>query len=313
VSGEAEYTAETSDGFLRRGGLQGIGFADTAADPRDHYHQFDSVTGGGERMTMGRIVRHILGYYDTLGAPPGTNPDWVAHWNGVHHPTQNPHGWITLDNVETTPFNIITNPDGTQRVDRYIVRETDNLWSRLQEIATNEFFYIYFDKTDTLYYTKHPMYLNVIPAVVMDFDEDCILAPFVAEPRDTMGVPQVKLHAVTDAGGTLHAEYPASHNHIYGAPEISRIRCNYQNELDEWCERHYLWLNRDYTVRMSVPGLMGLLFDIWDRVSITYTGTTANGIDIDWTEKKFWISEIVVTPSAGFTGTTAFVLEAENL
>jgi len=325
-SSRAEFIAQTSDGILRRGWLQGIGFADTDTDPRDHYHQFDSVTwqpygtddywyfcDEPRRMTTGRIVEHILGYYDDCGPPPDTNPDWVAHTNLVYHPTENPHGWITLDHVETRPFDEDTYPDGSMRVDRYIVRETDNLWSRLREIARNEFFEIYFDKTNTLYYTKHPMYRSTIPSPVMTFDEDFSLVPPIVESRAANRVRQVKLHAVTDEGNTLHAEIPASPTHVYGRVlDISRIRCNSQETLTTWARRRYYFENRDWTVRWRAPGLCGLLFDILDRVQITYSGTAENGVHIDWNQEKFWIHEINVTPDDHFGGSTEFLLEHES-
>ncbi len=97
------------------------------------------------------------------------------------------------------------------------------------------------------------------------------------------------------------------------APELDRIRCNDQSTLDEWARRHYYFENRPYTVRWTAPGLCGLLFEILDRVQITYTGTAANGVDVDWTEEKFWIHEITVTPDAGHGGRSEFLLEAENL
>jgi len=309
------HVAQTSDGFLRRAWLQGIGFADQDTTARAHYHQFDSVTGTTpERMTMGRLVRHILGYYDELDAPPATNPDWVAHTNMVYHETQNPHGWISLDGVEMEPFNAISRPQGSMRVDKYIVRETDNLWSRLSEIATNEFFYIYFDKFDKLWYQRHPMYATVLPTPVMTFDKDFLIGKPTIDYRYVDQLRQVKLHAVTDGGSTLHSEYPASPTYVYGnTTEQSYIRCNNQATLDNWCERKYLFENRDYTVTWTAPGCVGLLFELLDRVQITYAGTSANGVHVNWSEKKFWIHNIVVNPTAGNTGTTQFTLEAENV
>jgi len=315
ASSLTEYIAETSDGFLRKGWLQGLGLADVGAGARAHYHQWDNTTGAPtERMTMGRIVKHILGYYDELGVPPATNPDWVAHTNLVYHPTQNPSGWINIDNVETTPFDAVAAPNGTMRVDRYIVRETTNLWSRLQEIAKNEFFVIYFDKNDNCYYTKHPMYRDVIPPVVMTFDKDYIVGPPIVDVRDENTIRQVKLHAVQDDGSTIHSNYPVVPTHVYGnVADTTYIRCNDQDTLDEWAERYYKFENRPYTVHWTAPGLSGLLFDILDRVQITYAGTSANGVDINWANEKFWIHEINVLPGAGFGGTTEFLLEAENL
>lgn len=315
------HIATTTDAILRKGWLQGIHFIDMGADDRNHYHQFDDHTGGGERMTMGRIVKHILGYYDDLGVPPATNPDWVAHTNLVYDATHNPHGWITLDYVTQEPFESPGNPNGSMRVDHYIVRETNNLWSTIQQIAKNEFFVAYFDKENNLRYERHPMFSTVLPDVVMDFDEDFSLGKpivyvrYMDAPPDMAGsVRQVKLHAVQDDGSTIHSDYPSSATHVYGqVNEISHIRCNDQDTLDEWARIQYLYDNRDCTVQWRVPGVCGLLFEIGDRVSITYTGTSANGVHIDWTEKKFWIHDIDIRPNESFSGVTRFMLEAENL
>ena len=310
----ATFIAQTTDGFLRNGWLQGIGFQDRDAVARDNYHQFDSVTGVGERMTMGRIVRHLLGFYDTLGVPPATNPDWVAHTNLVYHATENPQGWIDLSNVTTAPFADPANLEGTMRVDRYIVRETNNLWQTIRQIATNEFFVAYFDKNNSFHYMRHPMYGAVLPGVVTTFDESFVVGKPVVEISDTSQVRQVRLHAVTDDGNTLHSDYPDSTTHVYGnVPEQTYIRCNSQDALDEWARVRYGWLNREFTVRWTAPGLCGLLFDILDRVNITYTGTTANGVHIDWTDKKFWIHEITVSPNDARSGFTTFHLEAESI
>ncbi len=327
ATSQTEYLAETSDGFLRKGWLQGIGFADihTLAAPNDlraNYHQYGRLTApavAGEYMTMGRIVQHILGYYDDWGVGPASNPDWVAHTNMVYHATENPHGWITLDGVELTPFNAGTAPDGTMRVDRYNVRETDNLWSTLQQIARNEFFEIWFDKNDNLHYAKHPMYQAVLPAPVMTFDADFCAAPPIVEVRDPNGIRKVRIFAVTDAGETLTpaddgTEYPVTTTHTYGNTiDINRVRCNDADTAAQWAERYYKFANRPYTVRWTAPGLCGLLFEILDRVEITYSGTTANGVHVNWAGEKFWIHEITVNPGEGFGGTTTFLLEAENL
>ena len=306
-------TAQTSDGFLRYAWCQGIGFKDQGTTARAHYHQFDSITGGGERMTMGRIVRHLLGYCDELGTPPATNPHWVAHTNLVYHETENPHGWISLDDVMMQPFDVVSNPDGSMRVNAYIVEETDNLWQRLCEIAENEYFFIYFDKTDGLHYNRHPMYDTVLPTPVMTFDSNFCVGKPIIELHDPKQLRQVRLHAVTDAGATMHSYYPESPTYVYGnVLEISRIRCNDEDTLDRWAETRYKFENRGYTVRWKAPGLCGLLFELMDRVQITYSGTSANGVHVDWTAKKFWIHEIVVTPETGHTGVSEFVLEAEN-
>jgi hypothetical protein len=303
--------ASTSDSILRLGWCQGIHFWDALAGARANYHQFSNAS---ENLTMGRIVAHLLGYYDDWGVPPATNPDWVSHTNLVYHAIHNPHGWITLDHVTTEPFASPGNLSGSMQVQRYIVRETTNLWQRLQEIARNEFFVIYFDKTDTLWYTRHPMYRLPLPDPVMTFDNNFVIGRPTVTTRRPNQIRQVKLHAVTDEADTLHATYPASPVHVYGnVHDQSRIRCNDQDTLDEWARTYYLFQNRDYTVRWTAPGLCGLLFELLDRVQITYTGTSANGVHIDWTNKKFWIHDITVTPGREFGGTSVFVLEAESV
>jgi hypothetical protein len=217
------------------------------------------------------------------------------------------------------PFADPGNLDGSMRVDHYIVRETKNLWSTIQQIAKNEFFIAYFDRENNLHYERHPMFATPVPAVVMEFDEDFSLGKPIAYVRhlDTVSevgtVRQVRLHAVQDDGSTIHAEYPEHPEHVYGeVAEISHIRCNSQDALDEWARIRYLYENRDYTLQWAAPGVCGLLFEIGDRISVTYEGTLANGVHVDWEEKKFWIHDITVRPDESFSGVTRFMLEAES-
>lgn len=310
---EVEYVAQTSDGFLRRGWLQGISFAEV--DARSHYHEFsDDATECpaeimGHDLNLGKIIAHILGYYDTC---VDIGPEWVAHTNLVFNAANNPNGWIDLSNVETSTWTV-GNTGGSMATTIYIVRETNSIWSRLQEIARNEFFVIHFDKLDNLYYRRHPMFETVLPNVVMTFEDSFGLGPFTATPLGENQIEQVVLHAVTDDEDTLHAYYPASPVFIYGnKEERTNIRCNDQNTLDSWCQRLYEFLNRDYSVRWTAPGACGLLFEILDRVAITYSGTAYNGLHVNWTDKKFWVHEIEVAPHDIFGAVTTFTLEAEK-
>jgi len=253
-------------------------------------------------MRMGKLVKHILGYYDQCNDLD--SPHWIAHTNFVRH-AENSHGWISLDNVDTV---------NSCKVSRYIVRETNNLWSRLREIARNEFYELVFDKTDTLFYQPHPMYGVALPTPVMTFDESFAITPPQVQYRDVDAIRRVKLHAVTDEGDTMHSKYPDGPTVYYGnVLDISRIRCNVQASLDLWAERKYKFENRGHTVRWTAPGLCGLLFEILDRVQITYSGTDANGVHIDWDEKKFWIHDVIVTPDPAHGGRSVFILEEENV
>ncbi len=307
--------ARTSDAFLERGWVQGVHFVDTDAVARSNYHQFDSITGGvPERLTLGRLVRHFLGFYDQLGAPPGTNPDWIAHTNLVYHATENPAGWIDDSGVETVAFADPGNLDGTARAKRYMVRESNNLWGVIRAIAINDHFVAYFDKENHLHYERIPMFqVGALPTPVMTFTKEfCAGRPQVIF-RGKQQIRQVRYHAVTDDADTLHADFPASSTHVYGnVIDQSRFRCSNQDALDHWAEIRYYWENRPYTIKWPAPGLCGLLFELHDRIAITYTGTTANGVDIDWTEEKFWITDINVSPNTFLSGKTVFTLESEN-
>jgi len=309
-----QCVARTSDSILERGWLQGVHFVDVDADGRANYHQFDSVTGvSPERLTLGRLVRHILGYYDALGNPPATNPDWVAHTNMVYHATLNPHGWIDLSGVETTPFADPGNLDGTARAERYMIRESNNMWGVIRNIAKNDHFVAYFDKGNGFHYERNPMFQAALPSSVMTFTKEfCAGRPQVVF-RDAQQIRQVRYHAVTDDADTLHAEYPISSTHVYGnVVNQSRLRCSDQDALDYWAKVRYFWENRPYTVKWPAPGLSGLLFELYDRVAITYAGTTANGVHIDWTSEYFYITDISVSPNGFRSGTTMLTLEAEN-
>ena len=48
------------------------------------------------------------------------------------------------------------------------------------------------------------------------------------------------------------------------------------------------------------------------RSVLTETGTSYNGVHVNWSAKKFWIRDITVVPEDPFTGLTTFVLEAEG-
>jgi hypothetical protein len=315
---QADFIAQTSDGFLRRAWCQGIGFAEVLG-ARAHYHEFQTVGAAVANMdqwlTLGKIVTHLLGYYDNEGVPPATNPDWVAHTNMVFDPVHNPGGWITLDNVDVLNSAHIGYDAVRGLPGPYEVRETDNLWERLREIARNEFYQIYFDKTDTLWYQPHPMFTAPLPNPVMTFDASFAAAAPIVTLRDENEVRQVVLNAVDSQSNVIKpiVKFPAAPTVQYGnVRNISRIRCDERTQLVDWAERVYLFANRPYTVTWTAAGLVGLLFEINDRVQITYTGTAANGVHIDWTEEKFWISDIQVTPDERNSGLTTFILEAEN-
>jgi len=291
------FDAATSHAILERGWLQGIGFVDVEHQGRQraHYHQFDAR----DRMTLGKIIRHILGYYDEVGQPPSTNPDWVAHTNLVHHPIENPGGWITLDFVETA---------GSAEVSRYIVRESTNLWRTLRDIAGNEFYTLYFDRHDRLHYHPHPVFYGTPPTPSLELTERMHVGDLSVEIRESR-VRQVLLHAVTDAETTLHASYPTSPTHVYGeVEERTGIRCNSQSLLNTFAQRLYRWVNRPYTLTWRAPGPLGAFVEIGEPVYVTWSGVT-RGVHWDFDRTVAWISDVRVEFAEGNTSTTTLTLE----
>jgi hypothetical protein len=291
------FEAATSHAILERGWLQGIGFVDveTFGLQRAHYHQFD----GRDRMTLGKIVRHILGYWDEIGKPPSTNPDWVAHCNLVYDREHNPRGWIRTD----------IDVYGSAEVSRYIVRESTNLWRTLRDIAANEFYDCYFDRNDVFHYRPHPFFYTP-PAPVLTLDRSLLLGELHVEERESR-VRQVRLHAVTDAETTMHSDYPRSATHVYGEViERTGLRCNNQLLLDQWAERLYRWENRPYTLTWTAPGPIGLYLDLNTPVTVNWTGTAADGAHYSWIGETMWVSAVEFQIGEGASATAKLTLEA---
>jgi hypothetical protein len=67
------------------------------------------------------------------------------------------------------------------------------------------------------------------------------------------------------------------------------------------------------TVRLELAGFTGLLFDLLDRVAVTYAGTSRNGVHFSWSAKKFWIHDITVNIDESGSARTLLTLEAENI
>lgn len=277
----ARFSVATSNRFLQAASLQGIGFADqSVCVPAYNDHQILN-------MRIGHIIEHIVEEHCNIST------------------TTNPEGWVDTTDIDVT---------ASTRVNRYNVHATNNMWSALQTIARNEFYYIYFSRDNALHYIPHPMFDAVPPVPVMQFtDAFCAGRPTV-KLRAQKKVSTVMLKAVSEDGIVYTSEYPATPADEGRPMEMTRIRVGGaapQARLDALVRRVYDWETRNYTVEWPAPGCSGLFFDLLDRIEVTYTGTSANGVDIDWMNKKFWVHKIHITPGAGLTGMTRFTLEEE--
>lgn len=276
---QTSVTISTSDTFLSNAGFQGVYFVDRSfVNPPYNPHQI-------ENLNLGKVIKHIVeGHTNIADSVPG--------------------GWVDtfgIDTLHSTSIDVIT------------VRNSNSIWQTLETVAKNEFYVRYFTKQDKLIYEPHPQYKAVLPDSVLTLDTSNIVGQPEVIYRTDVAVDQAQLYAITDAGVILTSEYPSNIGTDGRRQKFSNLRCNSQSRLDLLAERAYKFLNRTYNLRVTVGGAWGSRLELYDRVSVTYTGTDRNGVSIDWTDKKFWIDTINVTRIGNFGATTELMLEEENV
>ena len=277
----ARFNIATSHRFLENASLQGMGYQDqSTCSPAYNDHQIAD-------MRIGHIIEHIIEEHCNIST------------------TTNPEGWVDTSGIDTI---------NSTRVNRYNVHATNNMWPALQQIARNEFYYIYFSRDNALHYIPDPMFDAVPPVPVMEFTGAFCAGKPTVKLRAQKKISTVTLKA-TDEDGTVYTSvYPSSPADEGHPKSLTRIRVDgagAQARLDVLVRRVFDWETRDYTVEWPAPGWSGFFFELLDRVELTYTGTSANGVDIDWYQKKFWIHRIQMSPGPGQTGVTRFTLEEE--
>ena len=275
-SSVAPWRAFTAQEYLKRLEVQGIFFAEAASPANQHQLNVDD--------TYGHIVEHILGAAGEYG-----------HWNGVIDIW--PEGFCRL-NIDKTN----SAAPGTHEV------KAGNIWSRLQEIARAEFFRLWVSKDNIINYQVDGMFQSPLPDVTMDITSAHLLEPLQIIPRNTEQIGQIKLFGTTPGGEQIDGTYPT--DPTAGPPIVEGgFMATSNAQMATVAERKYKYANRDYSVMATLPGAQGLLFEIMDRVSITYTSSADN---ITWSAKKFWVEEIRVRLTDQFNAVTTMRLEAEN-
>jgi hypothetical protein len=273
---ETTFIANTSDAYLKRGRVQGIYFTEQAAPANEH-----QMTN----LTSGKIVDHIIDDHTNMGPS-----------------TPAPNGWLDISDIDQTNSADLT----------VLALHEGIIWERIRQLAENEFYICYCDKEDHFHYIPHPAFDAVLPAVTMVWDDDFFTEPLEIIPRTDARVNQVILKALTDSGTILTSSYPTNpavtEPEAYGEKlELTRLRCNTQAQLDLWAKRRYQWENRDYTVRVNRAGLAGVMFELMDRIPITYSSTEDG---ISWSQKDFFIHKIAVNYNQKERiGNSTFVLE----
>lgn len=266
------FNAFTAQEFMKRGELQGIFFTDQDTPTNEH-----QITD----MTLADIVSHIVGQSGEFG-----------HCNLVQGVW--PEGIITtsIDTANST------------EIDTYEVKQ-GNFWQRLQELANIDFYYLWFSKDNILNFKPHPMF-GVIPNVVFNLDSALLAEPLKIENRNDEFIGQVKLSGTTPAGLQIYGRYPTE-------PTAGPIneKSGYLGTSDalmaDIAERMYKYENRSHSVTAQIGNGVGLLLDLMDRITVTYT-SAADGIA--WSAKNFWVHGISVEILSNFTCRTTLKLEA---
>lgn len=272
---EAPWSAFTAQQFLKNGRVQGIFFQNATVPANDH-----QITD----MTYADIIEHIL----------GVSGQW-GHCNLVQGVW--PEGFVELDIDKTN--SVLA---GEHEVKEGV------MWSRLNEIAKIENYLLFVDLQNVLHYIPHPMYLATLPTPVFDLQSDWLLNPLKITPRNTESVGQVILQGTTPQGQQINSRYPTNPT---AGPSIvkSGYKAAGSTGMDTVAERQYLYSNRDVSVNATIPGAVGCMIDLMDRVSITYS-SLADGVD--WSAKKFWVEGVGVRVLENMTAVTELKLEAEN-
>lgn len=289
LSSEAPFSAFTAQEYMKRGEIQGIYYRNVAGSPANR-HQIIN-------MSLAKIVYEIVGgHCNLMHASEAANYD-SSLWSGSFTTTTSDEGFMYLD---------IDDANSTD-LDEYEVKQ-GNFWSRLQEIAGIEFYLLYVDKFNVLHYVPHPMFDATLPDAVLTITSDLLLEPLTIERRNTEAVGQVKLQGTTPSGLQISGKYPSNPT---AGPIVYRsgYLATANTLMNTIAERMYKSETRDYRITAVLPGGIGLLLDLMDRVSMTYT---SSGDGITWSAKKFWIDSISVELLAGHTARTTLVMDAEN-
>lgn len=283
------FTAVTTDNFLASAGLQGIYFTDL--DPATNPHQYVD-------LRLGTIVKHIIEQHTNISSTANVqNTDGTDSGNPIG-------GWVDTSNIDVI---------FTTKVDVYTVRQSNSLWQAIKAIAANEFYVAYFSKDDKFNYEPHPTFKTVLDPFTLDIDSTMIVGQPEAQYRDRVDFDQIVLAALTDDGEILRAQYPDNITAQGRRKNITNLRCNDQNRLNNLAQRAFSFETRQWNIRLQLAGASGLYLELFDRVSLTYTGTARNGVSLAFTSEPFFVNKIRVNRSGNFGAVTDLELEQENI
>jgi hypothetical protein len=285
---EAPFTAKMANEILKDGEVQGIFYLSVSSSPANR-HQIIL-------MKYAHIIYELIGGHCNLMHKDEAARYDTTLWGGGGPTTVTfPEGFVRLN----------LNISSSSAVASYDLKQ-GNLWGRMQEIAQKDNYMLYVDKTGVLNYQPHPMFAATLPTAVMTLTSAHLSAPLEVTRRSEK-IGQVKLEGTTPQGIQIRGKYPTQPT---AGPILQRIGYLATSNalMATIAERMYRYENRDTLAIAHLPGAMGLMFDILDRVSVTYT-SSADGIT--WSAKKFWVNKIKVDILSDFTAKSTLELDAE--
>jgi hypothetical protein len=283
----APWTGQIAHEMMKEGEVQGIFYRSVSSSPGNR-HQIIN-------MKYAHIIYELMSGHCNLMHKGQRAAYDSTLWGGAFTSRAYNEGFVGL-NLDITNSSAVSQYDLKQ----------GGFWERLKEIANIDGFILFVDKTNKLHYTRHPMF-GTLPTAVMTITSSHLLAPLQITRRNEK-IGQIKLQGTTPAGLQIRGKYPT---HPTAGPII--VKKGYMATsnalMNTIATRMYKYANRDVSVVATLPGAVGLMLELMDRIAITYA-SSADGIS--WSSKKFWIQKISVSLQSDFNAVTTLTLEAEN-
>jgi hypothetical protein len=247
---QAQVQTGTIDALLRGERIQDIGYTEQASPTNDH-----QVTG----LDFAYMINHAL----------------QKHCNVIKDDTGaagSPDGIIVDTDIDIVNSTLIS---------RYNVGKSGNMWRSLQQIAAGEFYNIWVDRHNKIFYGPRPSFApSPPPSKGLLTTSHMRGTPTIKywNSRPGQRVGQVNITTIKDSTTVFKSSFPADPADGKILPSKDGFWAASQANSDTLAERLYRWLTRGYTFTVEVdPGLAlfgddGLGLDLGDRLTFNYDG-----------------------------------------
>jgi hypothetical protein len=256
------------------------------------------VDGDTDAVARNQNWRHMA-----KSAAGSLDPEWREVFNGasptndhqatgldfahmINHQLQK-HVNVILDatGAAGSPDGIITDTDidtaNSTLINRYTVSKSGNAWRTLQQIAAGEFYNIWVDRHNKIWYGPRPSFAPAPPAskgLLTTSHMRGTLQVKYWNSRPGQRIGQVSITTIKDSTTVFKSTYPVEPADGKILPSKDGFWAASQANSDTLAERLYRWLTRAYTLTVEVdPGLAmfgddGVGLDLGDRLTFNYDG-----------------------------------------